>query len=293
MKLGMFELVEPLPVLKNPHVIAVLRPWTDAGNSATLAMSCLESLLSAKQLGKISRPGTFFDFTRYRPMARYNMGNREIIVPNTIITYAQQEQGQEFIFLNMLEPNLFAERYISSILQLLKIFGVQRYCLLGSMYDMVPHTRPLLVTGGAVGENATKSLKKTGITSSAYEGPTTICSLISQNAVNLGIETINIMVRLPQYTQLEKDYTGQVRLLEVINSLYGIPIDETILRRAEQQIKDIDIEVNRSHKIKEIVTHLETYYDAQSATKPKKEKPGLSPDIENFLKEMENRFRQE
>ena len=221
------------------------------------------------------------------------MGNREIIVPNTIVTYIEQEQGQDFIFLNMLEPNLFAEQYINSIVQLLKMLGVQRYCLLGSMYDMVPHTRPLLVTGGAVGENAIKDLKKTGITSSAYEGPTTICSLISQTAVNLGIETISIMVRLPQYTQLEKDYMGQVRLLEVINSLYGIPIDETILRRAEQQIKDIDIEVNRSHKIKEIVTHLETYYDAQSATKQKKEKPGLSPDIESFLKEMENRFRQE
>jgi hypothetical protein len=117
--------------------------------------------------------------------------------------------------------------------------------------------------------------------------------LISQDAAKLGIETINIMARLPQYTQLEKDYTGQVRLLEVINSLYGIPIDEAIVHRAEQQIKDIDIEVNRSQKIKEIVTHLEAYYDAQSATKPKKEKPGLSPDIENFLKEMENRFRQE
>ena len=160
MKLGMFELVEPLPVLNNPHVIAVLRPWTDAGNSATLAMSCLESLLSARQLGKISRPGTFFDFTRYRPMARYNMGNREIIVPNTIVTYAKQEQGQDFIFLNMLEPNLFAEQYISSIVQLLKILGVQRYCLLGSMYDMVPHTRPLLVTGGAVGETHQKTLKR-------------------------------------------------------------------------------------------------------------------------------------
>ena len=293
MKLGIFELVEPLPILKNPHVIAVLRPWTDAGNAGTLALGYLESLLSAKQLGKIRRPGTFFDFTRYRPMARYNQGNREIIVPNTIVTYAKQEQGQDFVFLNMLEPNLFAEQYIKSVLQLLQLLRVQRYCLLGSMYDLVPHTRPLLVTGGAVGKNASEDLKKTGITSSAYEGPTTICSLISQDAAKLGIETINIMVRLPQYTQLEKDYTGQVRLLEVINNLYGIPIDETIVHRAEQQIQDIDIEVNRSRKTKEAVKHLEAYYDAQSATKQKKEQSGLSPDVENFLKEMENRFRQD
>ena len=293
MKLGMFDLIDPLPVLQNPHAIVVLRPWTDAGNSATLAMSWLESLLSAKQLGKISRPGMYFDFTRYRPMARYLAGSREIIVPNTIVTYAQRDEGQDFIFINMLEPNMFAERYISSILQLLTTLGIRRYCLLGSMYDMVPHTRPLIVTGGAVGENAVRELKKAGVGSSSYEGPTTICSLITQEAGELGIETVSLMVRLPQYTQLEKDYTGQVRLLEVLRGFYGIPIDEEILRRARQQIKDIDVEVTRSRKLKEVVNHLETYYDAQSVTKQKEETPPLSPEVESFLKEMENRFKQD
>ena len=293
MKLGMFDLVEPLPVLKNPHAVVVLRPWTDAGNSATLAMSWLESLLSAKQLGKISRPGMYFDFTRYRPMARYLAGNREIIIPNTILTFAKQDEGQDFIFINMLEPNMFAEQYIHSVLGLLKTLGIRRYCLLGSMYDMVPHTRPLIVTGGATGEKAAEELKKAGVSSSAYEGPTTICSLITQEAGKMGLETITLMVRLPQYTQLEKDYTGQVRLLEVLRGFYGIPIDEEILRRARQQIKDIDVEVTRSRKLKEVVNHLETYYDAQSVTKQKEETPPLSPEVESFLKEMENLFKQD
>jgi len=78
-----------------------------------------------------------------------------------------------------------------------------------------------------------------------------------------------------------------------MNQLYGIPLDEAILRRSAQQIKDIDVEVNCSRKLKEVVTHLETFYDAQSATKIKKETPPLSPEVENFLKEMENRFKQD
>ena len=109
----------------------------------------------------------------------------------------------------------------------------------------------------------------------------------------MDIETVSLMVRLPQYTQLEKDYTGQVRLLEVLRGIYGIPIDEEILRRARQQIKDIDVEVNRSRKLKEVVNHLETYYDAQSVTKQKEETLPLSPEVESFLKEMENRFKQD
>ena len=32
MRLGDFEIVEPVPELKDPHVLAVLRPWIDVGN---------------------------------------------------------------------------------------------------------------------------------------------------------------------------------------------------------------------------------------------------------------------
>jgi hypothetical protein len=294
MKLGMFDVIEPLPLLRNPHVIAVLRPWTDAGNSATLAVSQLEAVLGAQQLGKISRPGTFFDFTRYRPVTHYRLGQRELIVPNTIVTYAhQQNGGPDLVFLNMLEPNNFAEYYISSVLLLMQTIGAVRYSLLGSMYDMVPHTRPLIVTGGANGEKAAEDLKNAGLTSSPYEGPTTICALIAQEAVKMGIQTLSVMVRLPQYTQLDKDYNGQVRLLEVARSIYGIPLEEDVVQRAAQQTKEIDLEVNHSRKTKDVVAHLEAYYDAQSATRQKKEEVKLSPDVEDFLKEMENRFKQE
>jgi hypothetical protein len=292
MRLGIFDIVEPLPALRSPHVIAVMRPWIDAGNAATLAISWLETSVAAKELARIAKPGMFFDFTRYRPRARYKNGKRDIVIPNTIVTYTQQENGHDFIFLNMLEPHMFGELYVESIVQLLKKLGAQSYCLLGSMYDAVPHTRPLRVTGEADGEGDSKALKKAGVVPSLYEGPTTICSLIPQEAVKLGIETISAMVRLPQYTEIEEYYMGQVRLLEILHSLYGIPVDAEIICRAEQQVKDIDVAVNRNRKIKEAVARLEMYYDAQSATEPKEEIPTLSPDVENFLNEMEQRFKQ-
>jgi hypothetical protein len=53
MRLGIFDVVEPLPTLQTPHAIAVLRPWIDAGNVGTLAISWLEALLKVKELGKI------------------------------------------------------------------------------------------------------------------------------------------------------------------------------------------------------------------------------------------------
>ena len=68
-------------------------------------------------------------------------------IPNSTISYAQREESPDFLFFNMREPHAFGEDYVDSIIEVLKTFGVKRYCLIGGMYDIVPHTRPLLVSG--------------------------------------------------------------------------------------------------------------------------------------------------
>ena len=70
MILGEFELTEPLPDLHNTCAIVMLRPWIDVGRAATLVLTQLEQHLGAKELGRLARPGTYFDFTRYRPRTR-------------------------------------------------------------------------------------------------------------------------------------------------------------------------------------------------------------------------------
>jgi hypothetical protein len=158
------------------------------------------------------------------------------------------------------------------------------------MYDVVPHTRPLLVTGEAVGKSAVAEFSRTGASRSNYEGPTTICHLISEQAAAIGIETMSLIVHLPQYTELEEDYMGQVRLFEVLNSLYGIRVNETDVEKAGEQLDDIEIAVGRNKKVREMVAQLEAYYDTRFSGKGD-EKPRLSGEIEDFLKEMEKRFR--
>jgi hypothetical protein len=204
-RIGAFDVIELLPVLEKPHAIAVLRPWIDAGRVGTLTINQVESFLGVKELARLHRPGNFFDFTRYRPVVQNKRGNREIVVPNSPITYAKREKGNDLVFLNLLEPHMLGEVYVDSIVRLVEKLGVQRYCLLGSMYDMVPHTRPMLVTGGVSGKHTLSDLKRAGISSSNYEGPTTICSLISQQLIKADIETANIIAHLPQYTETTRE----------------------------------------------------------------------------------------
>jgi hypothetical protein len=295
MRLRAFDLHEPVPKLNDPHALAIIRPWIDVSSVGSLVLSCLEASLNSQELAMLARPGNFFDFTRYRPTINRKENSREVDVPNTTITYGRQSSGNDFIFLRLLEPQMLAETYIESVLELLKTFGVKRYCLIGSMYDMVPYTRPLLVTGSASNIGLQNELAVTKIGHSDYQGPTTILSLIGHRALELGIETCSMIVHLPSYFVMEEDYRGEKRLLEVISSLYDFAIPPADIERADQQEEEVRViakqMIEQEPKLGIILKQLEDNYD--SRTKEHKEETRLSPEVEKFLQGLDRRFKQD
>ena len=292
MKIGAFEIVEPVPELRDPHAFAMIRPWVDVGSVGTLTLSRLERYLGSKELGKLARPGNFFDFTRYRPNIRLVQGERRVTIPNSNLRYATSDDGPDYLFLHMMEPHAGSEDYTDSILEVIEHFGVKRYCRLGAMYDAVPHTRPLLVTGSLGDVPQTKPVPNLKLRSSNYQGPTTIMNLVSEGIDRLGIETINFMVHLPQYLQLEEDFTGTSRMIECLSSVYpNIPSDLAPVRRGQRQYRELTSAVERNSELKSLIQQMEAYYDAQqdeeeSANQGKETEVSLSPEIERFLSEL-------
>ena len=260
-----------------------------------MVLSCLEAYLGSKELGKLARPGDFFDFTRYRPTLIRKDNSSEVDVPNIIITYGKQPGSHDFVFLRLLEPHMGAEEYIDSVIELFNNFGVKRYCVIGSMYDMVPYTRPLLVTGGASNPDLQNKLTLANVKSSDYQGLTTILSLIGHRALQMGIETCSMMVHLPGYFMMEDDYRGGKRLMEVISSLYGFAMPQEDIEKADQQEKQIGLIaeqiMEQEPRLRLILKQLEDNYD--SRINENKEETRLSPEVEKFLQDLEKRFRQD
>jgi hypothetical protein len=294
MRLGAFELYEPVPRLNEPHVLAVLKPWIDVSNVGTMTLSSLESYLKAAELGKIARPGNFFDFTRYRPTMELKEGRRQVQIPNTTVSYARVPEGHDFIFLHLLEPHMLSETYVNSVFRLLNDFGVRRYCLIGAMYDMMPYTRPLMVSGSASNLRLQNELEIAKVVSSDYQGPTTITSLISEMGVEAGMETLSLIVHLPQYLTVENDYRGKKRLMEVLSVLYDFPLAEEDADKAKEQQEQVThiaeqfIQQEPSYKL--ILTQLEAYYDSRVGQAQEETK--LSPEVEKFLRDIGRRFKQ-
>ncbi len=290
MRIGDFEFIEPLPELKDPHVLAVLRPWIDVGNVGTLSLGRLERHLSSKEVARLVRPGRYYDFTRYRPKSVLNQGKREFSIPSTTIRFASREHGPDLITLHLLEPHSYGEDFTDSVIEVLKYFGVKRYSLVGAMYDMVPHTRPLLVSGGTMNEDNEDEYRTFGIRPSDYEGPTTITYLISQSAEQMGMETRIFVVHLPQYFQVEEDFTGTARLTNVLCQLYGLPSRLEDRERGTQQYASLQNIVSDTSEVSNLLERLEEKYDRENKRDASGSPPPLSPQIADFLHELNEDF---
>ncbi len=283
MRIGAFQLREPTPECREPYVLATLRPWIDVNNVGSLVLDELEERFNALELGRLSRPGLFYDFTRYRPTIHLDQGIRDLSVPNTTVHHAVREGLNDLLLLRLLEPHAHAEHYIGSILKLLRTFRARKYILVGSMYDAVPHTRPLIVSGYGMGEGALRDVRKSGALPITYHGPSTIANMIAKEAAETGIEAVVFIVSLPQYVVLEEDYLGKVRLMEILNTLYDIPVDKGDFEKALEQRAIINNRVESSPEAKVLLPQLERVYDMRLKAMQEEGTPHLTAEMEEFF----------
>ena len=289
MRIGDFEIPEPLPELKDPHVLAVLRPWIDVGRVGTISLRRIERHLNATEIGRLERPGRYYDFTRYRPRTRMRRGKREYRIPSTTLKAAVRENGPDLVTLHLLEPHAYGEDFTDSVSEVLDILGAKRYSLLGAMYDMVPHTRPLLVSGGSLDDTNEAEYRSVRVSPSDYEGPTTITHKVFEHAEASGLDTRIFVVRLPQYFQVEEDFNGAARLTGILCQLYGLPSNLEDRERGTQQYASLQNIVSDTSEVSKLLGRLEEKYDKENADADSGSTPvaPLSPQIEEFLQGLD------
>ena len=107
--------------------------------------------------------------------------------------------------------------------------------------------------------------------------------MITQRAPEFGIETSWFIVSLPHYVGLEEDYLGKLRLMEIVNLLYNIPIDENDFEKAAEQRNLINQKVEKTPELKNLLPQLETLYELLIKKKKGERRPDLSRETEEIL----------
>ena len=289
MKIGEFEVVEPLPELEDAIAVAMLKPWVDVGSAGTLTLKILERQMTAKELGRLARPGKFLDFTRERPVMKWVDGIRSLDIPNSVVTYARDPAtGRDFLFLHLREPHMYGEDYCDAVVELVKRFNVVEYCRIGGMYDQVPHTRPLKITGSLPDKHLDRLTGLTSPRTNTYQGPTSIVNLIGEGLEDTGIESSSLMVHLPHYVQLDEDYMATARLLEALCAMYGLPTFLANKTRGERQYEQIERALAGNNEVRTQITRMEQSYDEEIP--PEANDPpdavALPENMEEFLREV-------
>ena len=169
------------------------------------------------------------------------------------------------------------------MLDVFEYLGVKKYSLVGAMYDMVPHTRPLIVSGVGVGLGIDEENLNLSVKTSNYEGPTTITYLIGQGAAKKGIDTRIYVVHLPQYFQVEEDLSGTARLVEIMCRLYNLPDRLIESDRGRDQYESLQKMFEEESEVSNLLLKLEEKYDKDNQESEISLGP-LSQDIEEFLK---------
>ena len=285
MFLGAFEIKEPVPALKRPRVLACLKPWFDAGAVGTLCLDKTESFFNAKPLGDLARPGRFYDFTRYRPAYYQRENKRELLIPNASFYYSLREGEEDLIFFHVREPNLRGEELIESIMEVLKYFEVSEYTVIGGMYDLVPHTRPLLLSHWDDQIDGEDAVPPISALYRAEQRPASILELVARYAAASGVATKTVGVHLPGYLEIPKNWIGVARLQEFICEDYGLPTSWVDHRQAEELHRNSDIYLEKIRDVPQLISQLEEVYDNWQRSTEAPCLP-LYPAVEQFLREL-------
>lgn len=301
MRIGAFQINVDPAQLDEPHCIASLRPWINVGNVGRTALRRMASISKARRVGDLARPSRFYDYTRYRPRIRMVNGERSFSIPNTSLWAAKVEGGQDMLFLHMLEPQAFSEDFNESVLQLLRTFGATRYTLVGSMYDSVPHTRPLKISGAARGWQPNDEFQRAvRLNRSSYQGPTSFVSQLTEEIrKRLGLETLSMIVHLPTYLKLDNDYAGAASVLTALTHIYGVSTDEMPeLVAGSAQYRQIGMGNAIDPRLQEVIKKFEADYDEEqdareaemedisTASEQDSEPVQLLPEVEEFLQDV-------
>ena len=281
MRLGEFDIAEPVPLLRDPHMLAVLRPGSTWATWGVCPWAGLNGTCAARNwAGCTGRAGS----TISRGIAPFLLvnGNREVTIPNTIIRYSNPVVGPHLLTVHLLEPHLYGEDYSDALLEVIEYFGVKQYALIGGMYDMVPHTRPLVVSGLGTGPNTQRDYGIANARPSSYEGPTTITYTISETATKMGLETRAFVVHLPQYLNLDDDYQGAARMMDILCRLYDLPDYITQTERGQKQYDELTSKDGQLPS-SDALSRMEDLYDSEyGESRPEPSTP-LPSSIEEFL----------
>jgi hypothetical protein len=269
------------PTLRRPLVVLAFRGLFDAGNAATTAVEWLASRHDGKVLARID-PEEFFDFQQQRPNVQLTVtGGREILWPYNDFIGINTAGPRDLVVCAGYEPHLRWRTFGSYVLEVIRRCDAEMVVTLGAMVGLVPHTRPLPVTGSAANPGLARRL---GLGSPSYEGPTGVVGTLHDLLDAQGIPVISLRVAVPHYVPAPPNPKATATLLQRFEQVTGIATGYHELDAdARDWQEQVSVVAADDPQVVGYVRRLEEQYDEEA---PLPSGEDLAAELEAFLREQ-------
>ena len=274
------------PELTRPVLIGAFRGWNDGAQAASLAAGYLAKTWSAQRFADVD-PEQFFDFQATRPHVSLEDGlTRRIDWPETAFYHARPERlDRDVVLLLGIEPNLRWRTFSELLVGLTRELGVELVITLGALLADVPHTRPSPVTGSASDPDLVRRL---GLSSSRYEGPTGIVGVLHDACKRAGIPSASLWAAVPHYVSLTPSPRAAVALCERLGELIGVSVDVDELEEAATSYEEqVSAAVASDEETAAYVEDLESRVDSLEDATELPSGDALAAELTRFLRERE------
>ena len=282
------EILQELPNLRRPVLVAAFEGWNDAGEAASAAARALRRGLRTQAFATLD-PEEFFDFQLVRPRARFtDDGRRAVDWPRTRLSWAPLPSAdRHVVVLDGPEPNLRWRTYTQVVTDLAVRLGVELAVTVGALQVDVPHTRPVPLTASTVDPNLAADL---GLAMSSYEGPTGITGVLHEALSARGIPAVSLWAGVPHYVAAASYAPGALALAERIGGLLGADLPLGALAGdAAGQAEDIAELVAEDDELADYISELEERADAAALAET--ELPAATMSGDELAAELERYLR--
>jgi len=280
--MALYELVDDIPDLVAPALIAAFDGWVNAGSVGTRAAASLAH--DGRQLVTFDGDA-LFDYRASRPDIEFVEGVMQVVRwPEITLTHVRH--GRDLLVLAGNEPDFRWKALSASIAEIAESLGVVEMVSLGGVPAAVPHTRPVRILTTASRKNLIPDDEQ--LPEGVLKVPGAAVNIVEQAITGRGIPAVGFWAQIPHYVA-GPYHAGTIALIERAARHLGIdlPLGGLIDDAAEQR-RELDATVAAKPEAVAYLQRLEELV-ARQQTIPSGEEIAL--EVERFLREnTENPF---
>lgn len=290
----LFELEPDLPDLSGTVLVEALTGFVDAGGGRRLAVSQLLST-GAQQPVATFDVDLLYDYRARRPAMGFSRDHWESYdTPRLAIDLMHDADQRPYLLLHGPEPDVYWERFITAMQQIIEQLGVEMTVGLNSIPMAVPHTRPVGVIAHGTRPELIAGRQPSWI--SDVQVPGSVSHLLEFRRGEAGQAALGFAAQVPYYVAEAEYQAGAVALLEAVSAASGLSLGTEALKEAAIATRTkLDEQVAESDEIGTVVHALEEQYDAFVAGQGKSLLADASqlPTAEELGAELERFLRQQ